>query len=260
MVLRASYLCYNGQEKGAYTLRTQIIAHRGSKGAHPENTLPAFLHAVKVGADGIELDVQLSKDGQLVVIHDETVDRTTNGKGLVSQLALSELKRLDAGSWFNPGYSDTRLPTLKEVFETLTKEVFHGSVNVELKTDRYTYEGIEEKVVEFVRSEEWPFDLVFSSFNEATLQRLLEKAPDFSAALLFRRLGEEKTHVGRYPLSAWHPKITWLKRASVPRLNKMPLRVWTVNKEREMKQCFRMSVEAIIADFPEKTLEVREKY
>lgn len=241
-------------------MRTYIIAHRGSKGTHPENTLPAFLHAIRVGAEGIELDVQLTKDRQLIVIHDETVNRTTDGEGLVSQLTLGELKQLDAGSWFAPRFSGTHLPTLKEVFETLTEEAFQGLVNVELKTDRYAYEGIEEKVAELAQSREWPFDVVFSSFNEATLLRLLDSAPELSAALLFRRLGEERTQVGRHLLSAWHPKLTWLRQASVSLLNEMPLRVWTVNKEREMKQCFRLSLEAIITDFPEKALEVREKY
>lgn len=79
---------------------TKIIAHRGSKGTHPENTLASFKEAVLVGSDGIELDVQLSKDNQLMVIHDETIDRTTNGYGEVGSLTLTELKQYDAGSWF----------------------------------------------------------------------------------------------------------------------------------------------------------------
>ncbi|MFQ7237389.1 MAG: glycerophosphodiester phosphodiesterase family protein, partial [Enterococcus hulanensis] len=88
---------------------TVIIAHRGSAGTHPENTLPAFMEAVRTGADGIELDVHLTADQQLVVIHDESVDRTTDGKGLIRELTLEEIKELDAGSWFDEKYQATKI-------------------------------------------------------------------------------------------------------------------------------------------------------
>ena len=104
---------------------TDIIAHRGSKGTHPENTCIAFREAVRVGAEGIELDVHLSKDGYLIVMHDETVDRTTDGHGEIQQLTLNELKQLDAGSWFQKNPSVQCVPTLEDVLNCLVEQ-FNG--------------------------------------------------------------------------------------------------------------------------------------
>ena len=101
---------------------TKIFAHRGSKGTHPENTLTSFKEAVRVGSDGIELDVHLTKDGHLVVIHDETVDRTTNGTGEIRNLTLAKIKAMDAGSWFHNTYAGEKIPTLEEVL-LLLKEL-----------------------------------------------------------------------------------------------------------------------------------------
>ncbi|MEO2462017.1 glycerophosphodiester phosphodiesterase family protein, partial [Enterococcus faecalis] len=120
---------------------TDIIAHRGSKGTHPENTCIAFREAVRVGAEGIELDVHLSKDGYLIVMHDETVDRTTDGHGEIQQLTLNELKQLDAGSWFQKNPSVQCVPTLEDVLNCLEEEQFNGFLNIELKTDIIHYEG-----------------------------------------------------------------------------------------------------------------------
>ena len=103
---------------------TKIIAHRGSRGTRPENTLEAFQEALKVACDGIELDVHLTKDGEVVVIHDETVDRTTSGKGYVKEMTLEQLKKLDSGSWFDPQYSNARIPTLQEVLILLEENRF----------------------------------------------------------------------------------------------------------------------------------------
>ena len=91
---------------------TEIVAHRGSRINRPENTLAAFEEAVRVGADGIELDIHLSKDGEVVVIHDETVDRTTDGCGRISQMTVADLRELDAGAWFDVAFAGQKIPTL----------------------------------------------------------------------------------------------------------------------------------------------------
>ena len=135
----------------------QIVAHRGSSGDRPENTLPAFAEAVRVKADIIELDVHLSKDGHLIVMHDETVDRTTNGKGRICDKTLTELKELNAGSWFSEDYAATKVPTLKEVLDLLAAKNYRGILTIELKTDHYEYQGIEKKVSELLASQSWPF-------------------------------------------------------------------------------------------------------
>ena len=119
-----------------------ILGHRGASGHAPENTLEAFKLAMDMGAEGFELDVHLSKDGELVVIHDETVDRTTNGKGLVWEKTLAELKELDACNKME-AYRGAKIPTLREVYE-LIRDTDH-IVNVEIKTDDIFYPQIEEK-------------------------------------------------------------------------------------------------------------------
>lgn len=134
----------------------QIVAHRGSSGNRPENTLPAFAEAVRVKADIIELDVHLSKDGGLIVMHDETVDRTTNGKGRICDLTVAELKELNAGSWFSEEFQAAKVPTLKEVLDLLAAKNYRGILTIELKTDHYEYEGIEAKVSDLMNSQEWP--------------------------------------------------------------------------------------------------------
>ncbi len=112
--------------------RPQIFAHRGAKAVAPENTLPAFERALAMGVDGIELDVHCSKDGQLVVIHDESLERTTSGTGKVSDYTAAQLAKIDAGSYFNPAFAGTGVPTLAEVFDLVGNRC---RVNVELKSD-----------------------------------------------------------------------------------------------------------------------------
>ena len=142
-----------------------IFAHRCSKCNRPENTLAAFQDALRGKADGIELDVHLTKDDQLVVIHDEKVNRTTSGKGRVRDLRLAELKQLDAGSWFDRQFKGEAIPTLKEVLKLLNNENFTGFLNIELKTDIINYPGIEEKVVELIAQETLPFTIIYSSLT-----------------------------------------------------------------------------------------------
>lgn len=112
-----------------------VIAHRGSREKAPENTMAAFEKALEDGADAIELDVQLSKDGEYVVIHDSTLDRTTNGKGKVSDYTLAELKELDAGSWFGPEFAGEKIPTLRE---SLTWAKGKINIDVEVKKTQAT--------------------------------------------------------------------------------------------------------------------------
>lgn len=241
--------------------QTKIIAHRGSKGTHPENTLEAVKEAVRVGSDGIEIDVQLSLDKELIVIHDETIDRTTNGKGSVQNLTLAALKQLDAGSWYAPEYSTCRIPTLQEIFYFLEAVDYKGLVNIELKTDKVSYQGIEEKVVDFVAEKKWPFTIEYSSFNYQTLIQLKTLDPGCKLALLFEKNGGNVAFLRPdIPVSMWHPKLSWFKSVSLFRVPELPVRVWTVNKNNDLQFCFRKQVAGIITDYPQKALEIRNKW
>ena len=239
---------------------TKIFAHRGSKGTHPENTLASFKEAVHVGSDGIELDVHLTKDGQLVVIHDETVDRTTNGTGEIRNLTLAKIKDLDAGSWYNATFAGEKIPTLEEVLLLLKELGFNGQLNIELKTDIIQYEGLVEKCLALQGTQTWPFAIVYSSFNPYTLVELKKIKPSQEIGLLFE--SKEWANKGDAILKkeSYHPDLKLLDWTLDWNKNQLPLRVWTVNEDKDINRCFELQIEAIFTDYPEKALKLKENY
>lgn len=237
---------------------TEIVAHRGSRINRPENTLAAFEEAIRVGADGIELDVHLSKDGEIVVIHDETVDRTTNGSGLVKEMTLAELKELDAGIWFDTEYAGQTIPTLREVFELLEERQYQGCLNIELKTSVYPYKGIEKKIGDLLVEADRPFEVMYSSFSLRSLLKMHRIDPTAELGYLVSKrsilvfLGAFLPWIGALHLShKWYFK----KGKSA----KKHLRLWTVNDEKVMKKAFKKGVTAIITDKPEVALALRNE-
>ncbi|MGO4994465.1 glycerophosphodiester phosphodiesterase [Jeotgalibaca porci] len=241
-------------------MRTLILGHRGSKGTAPENTLISFKKALLTGCDGLELDVHLSKDGIPVVIHDETVDRTTNAKGLVSSFTLKELKQMDAGKWFNRTFQGEKIPTLEEVLVLLSEENFTGLLNIELKTDRIPYENIEATVLNLVKTFQPAYKVVYSSFNYETLERLT--AQDLKAAfgVLFGKMGLEANQLSNgLPVQAWHGRYTLINRMIQANKNKLPLRLWTVNSYFDLGYCLSKKVDTIITDYPGRAMKVRKR-
>ena len=239
---------------------TKIFAHRGSKATHPENTLASFEEAVRVGSDGIELDVHLTKDGHLVVIHDETVDRTTNGTGEIRNLTLAEIKAMDAGSWFHNKYAGEKIPTLEEVLLLLTELGFNGQLNIELKTDVIQYKGLVEKCLALQSAKDWPFAIVYSSFNPYTLVELKEANPSQEIGLLFESKEWADKGDAMLEKESYHPDLKLLDWAIEWNRNQLPLRVWTVNEDTDINRCFELQIEAIFTDYPEKALQLKENY
>lgn len=237
---------------------TEIVAHRGSRINRPENTLAAFEEAIRVGADGIELDVHLSKDGEIVVIHDETVDRTTNGTGQVKDMTLAELKQLDAGIWFDPEYAGQTIPTLREVFELLTERQYKGCLNIELKTSVYSYKGIEQKIGALLAEADWPFDVMYSSFSLRSLLKMhrVDAKAELGYLVSKRWL---LVLLGRFLpfINALHLSHRWYFKKG--KSSKKHLRLWTVNDEKVMKKAFQQGVTAIITDKPEVALALRKE-
>lgn len=236
---------------------TKIIAHRGSKGTRPENTLISFQTAIDEGADGIETDVHFSKDNQLVVMHDETVDRTTNGSGRIVDKNLAEIKHLDAGIRFSPEFKGTAVPTLQEVVDLLIKDHFTGIFNLELKTNKIQYPGIEEAVFNYFASVDFPFQLIYSSFNAHSLEILNQLDPQLAGAKLFKTAAKQAKALKKdHMIADFHPDIRWLKRHPffAPAQN---LRPWTVNSTEDMQYCFERNMAAIITDYPARAIQVR---
>jgi glycerophosphoryl diester phosphodiesterase len=161
--------------------RILLGGHRGNADEFPENTLVSFRSAIDLGADLIECDVHLSEDGALAVIHDHLLDRTTNGRGLVRDHTMAELKRFDAGSWKDPRFGGERIPTLDEILELAKGKV---GVAVEIKNLPLIYGGIEEAVVAAVRNADMIHDVVVIAFDHRCIKRIGELEPDILTGVL----------------------------------------------------------------------------
>ncbi|MFX3619441.1 MAG: glycerophosphodiester phosphodiesterase [Sporolactobacillus sp.] len=242
-------------------MRTEIIAHRGSKANRPENTLSAFEEAKRVGSDGIELDVHLTKDQEIVVMHDEKVNRTTNGKGQIKNFTLNELKALDAGSWFSPKYKGEKVPRLVEVLDLLSD--YSGVLNIEFKTDKNIYPGIEARVFRLIQDYRHDLPVVYSSFNHESLMRLKKIDPHADIALLlWERLVEPWRYteqVGATAQHLWEPSA-FSETTQQLHDHHIKVRAWTVNKPKNMHHAFDLGVDAIITDYPEIALDLRNSF
>lgn len=232
---------------------TLNLAHRGARLDAPENTLPAFLRAMELGADGVELDVQLSADGALFVLHDILLESTTSGHGAASRLTLAALKELDAGSHFGPDWAGTRIPTLDEVFDALPDDAF---VNIELKRYTVRSDGLEEVARAFITRRGLHDRVIVSSFNPIILHRLRD-AP-FPIGLLYApelppglSRGEAR-HFLRP--DALHPHHSQVRRP----LPTLPVNCWTVNESRDMTRLLDLGVAAIITDVPGRLAAIQQ--
>lgn len=242
-------------------VKSKLFAHRGAKSSAPENTLSAFKKAVESGVEGIELDVHLSKDGFMIVIHDENVERTTNGKGNIKELSLADIEKLDAGSWFDEKFKDEKIPTLEEVLETLHELNFTGTLNIELKTDKNNYEGIEEKVSSLLCSGKWPFTYIYSSFNFNTLEKMYSVEPSAEYAYIMENDTEKVLHAEKTPfISGIHPNVSWfLKNADIIEKSTKKFRIWQTEDDQTLFKLFKENPEAIFTNDPKKAIELKKR-
>jgi glycerophosphoryl diester phosphodiesterase len=230
------------------------VGHRGASAAAPQNTLAAFRKAIELGADGVELDAQLSADGTVVVIHDFVVDTTTDATGRVADKTLAELKALDAGGKFSPQFAGERIPTLAEVFEAVQTKLL---INIELK-DFHSFGGkLEAPVLEVVRKHAMEKHVLFSSFNPFVLRAVKRLAPDIPAGLLYHE--GLPIHLRRawlapfIPHEARHPRFPMVTEATVQWYHARGLRVntWTVDEPAEMRRLVALGVDGIITNKPD---------
>ncbi len=236
-----------------------VIAHRGFSGEAPENTLTAFKKAMDLGVDMIELDVHLSKDGQVVVIHDDTLNRTTNGKGKVADLTLDELKQLDAGSWFGAQFSGERIPALKEVLESVRGKAV---LTIELKQGdlgRYRMSDLADRSLEEVERAGMMNQVVFASFDLSAIDRIREKNPRVPVASIYGKawsLPHEAT--GGRPIPLLSCRGTVLTEANVSKARQQGTKVfvWTVNTEEQMERFLHMGVDGIVTDYPDRLIKI----
>jgi len=237
-----------------------IFGHRGAKKYAPENTLASFKLALEMGADGIELDTQLTSDGQVVAYHDATVDRTTNGHGKVSKLPLAELRGLEAGSFFSEKFRGEKISTIDEVFETIGKRAVF---NMELKNFSTPFDSLVEKLCDVVRRHAMQKNIIFSSFLPWDLKKAAQILPEVPRGLLTikgrwgvwgRSFGFD---FGDY--DALHPNLNDVTPQQVQRVHKLKrkINVWTVNREEDMRRLFGWGVDGIITDDPQLAAQVK---
>ena len=234
-----------------------IFAHRGAKSQAPENTLPAFQRALDLGVDGIELDVQRCASGELVVIHDFRVDKTTNGTGTVNEMTLAELRALDAGSHFSAYFAGTRIPTLNEVFDLVDGRC---TVNVEIKSRNFRDIDEAEPLVELLTQRNLWESVIVSSFNLIALLKVRSLAPQAQLGYLFDEQLPLFLHNALlapfFDLQAFHPHHTVIEKEGMEwaKTHGLAVNAWTVNEVEEAKRLATLGVNAIITDVPDKLM------
>lgn len=237
----------------------EIYAHRGGKLWAPENSMAAFRKSTEAKVDGIELDIHKCKSGELVVIHDDTLNRTTSGTGFVKDKTWAQLKDLDCGSWYSKEFKNERLPLLKDVLALVDGKL---TVNVEIKNCPMNYPGIADDLLKLLDTYKYPNKIVISSFDHKVLREIAGKSKKYKLALLgdsaIHNLGGYAREVGAV---AWNPAFDCVRKDTVAdaHKNKLTVNTWTINDQEGWKQATELGVDAIITDDPVGLKEFQNK-
>lgn len=227
-----------------------LVGHRGALASAPENTLPSFEVGLAQGADVLELDIHLSRDGELVVIHDFSVDRTTDGKGYVKDLTVAELKRLDAGSRFSPALKDARIPLLREVLEWAKGRVW---LAIEIKSDWITYEGIEAALVDQLHTVAMVDQVMVISFDHCCIKRVKDLDPNIATGMLYMARLVDPVAVARSARAdVLRPRWPFATAAEIRAAHAAGLAYspWGPNDPAIWRQLVEMGVDTLSADRP----------
>jgi len=240
-----------------------LFAHRGASAYAPENTLVAFELAAHQNADAIELGAKLSRDGQVVVIHDQTVDRTTDGSGKVGELTLAEIKELDAGSTYDQAFRGEKIPTLNEVFEAVGGKLV---INIELTNYASPLDGLPKKVATLTQAHALENHVLFSSFNPIALFKIHKLLPSVPLGLLaIPGVGGAwaRSFLGRFiPYQALHPEIRDTTEGLIHHCHQLNKRVhtYTLNHAEPMLQLFKWGIDGVFTDDPPLAHRTRSTY
>lgn len=235
-----------------------ILGHRGASGYAPENTIAAFGLGIRQGCHGFEFDVQLSRDGEPVVHHDWSVERTTGGTGDIRDLTFREIRSLDAGKWFSPEYRGEKIPALAEVLELIPEKML---LNVELKSRASDGPGLEEKTIAVLRKHGRLENTILSSFNHLSLKRARDIAPGIRLGMLYEALllrpfdYLKNLDLGLYSI---HPLHDYVSSDLVleTHLHGMKMACWTVNSTERARELLKDGVDIIITNYPDRCLEL----
>lgn len=243
------------------TKKPLIWAHRGASAYAPENTLPSFQKAISLNADGVELDVQLTKDGEMVVLHDEEINRTSDHRGYVKDFTLAELKKMN----FNNGkeeYGFVEIPTLREVFEVIKPSTL--TIDIEIKTGIFFYPGIEKKVVDLVHEFGLEDRVNYSSFNHYSCAKIRELEPNAYVGFLYQDiLFDFPAYAKAHGADSINPGIYHLQMPEVVKEAHdlgLEVLVWTVDEEEHIRGCIALGVDVIITNKPDFVRQIVEEY
>ncbi len=233
--------------------RTLVFAHRGASAYAPMNTLPAFELAAAQGADGIELDVHLTRDGRVVVIHDFTVDSTTDGHGRVAEMSLADIKRLDAGAWFGAAFAGVRVPTLDEVFAEVGHRVL---INVEIKSEGGASPDLEQAVAAIIERSSMKERIIVSSFNALVLTHFRNAMPDVPIGFLYDTAAKDVLQTLQdtgLTVEALHPHHLRLDAGLMvlARTRGWWVNTWTVNDPQRAAELRDLGVNVVMTDYPD---------
>ncbi len=242
-----------------------IYAHRGFSGLYPENTMAAFIAAENAGAGGFELDVHLTKDREIVVIHDSELSRTTNGSGYIKNFTLKNIRKLNAGSWLGPEFKNERVPLLRDVLDRFAGK---KKIIIEIKADREGLPGIEEKLVSLLSGYSLRDSVTISSFLWDPLVKTNRLNPELKLAKTFSPKDIGRTLFSRKALADFEDKINIIQELHphYPFVNKKFMKIaeekglttvpWTVNSHRSINRLMDLCVHGIITNYPNRGVQV----
>lgn len=228
-----------------------IMGHRGARRLAPENTLAGICEGLKYNVDLIEIDIHVSKDNKLIVMHDFIVDTTTNGKGSIFELNSKYIKTLDAGIKFSKKFKNERVPFLEEVLELLNDKKVR--LNIEIKNAPIIYKGIEEKVIKILHLYNYQEKVLISSFDHLVLEKIKQIDKKIDTAILYsERLFDIEEYVKGLKLSAIHPHYYWVTKDLIDKMHKLRIAVntWIINDWELFKKYSQMGVDCIGTDYP----------
>ncbi|MCI6276602.1 MAG: glycerophosphodiester phosphodiesterase [Clostridium sp.] len=242
-------------------MKTLNIAHRGFSGMYPENTMLAFREAMKAGCHGIETDVQMSKDGVLVICHDELLDRTSNGTGLLKDYTYDELLNFDFGIKFSPEFQGEKIPTLEELLQFAKEN--HIFLNLELKNGLFPYNGIEKKVIELIYKYDFKDSVILSSFNHFSMIKCKDIDSSIKTGLLYEgTFVDIEKYCKNIGADALHPQYFSLLDAELTKKIQdegIMINTYTVNHEIHMEALLDLKVNAIITNYPDKLSKIMSR-
>jgi glycerophosphoryl diester phosphodiesterase len=228
--------------------RIVAVAHRGASKEAPENTLAAFRRALEAGVPAVECDVQRSRDGRLVVIHDQTVERTTNGRGAVGALTFEELRRLDAGAWFAPAFAGERIPALEELLELVSGR---AALFLEIKNGPAFYDGVERQIAAALRDCGMEPHTLVMSFDHPAVRAMRAAAPDAATAIVYRgRLADAAGAARAADADALCPEWRLVTPEVITAAHAAGFGVfpWTIDEEDAMRRCLDAGADGVTSN------------